>query len=273
MTTEAIEGNVEVNADNVTPEVEATSLVSTDTETVEAADPELAEAERLLEAEAAQPQPARALTDLTDDELLADQRIHGLIQRREMSAAQRAEEKLRRQAGSDEAVRSYVMRLRDAALNGDDDSYIQSATQAIQLNRQYQEDQVVDFFSNALKNTYKIPPEHYEKAVNALATGDRASYITSLVDGAVESRTAAMRAEIEAEQKAKVARILAAELKAAKISATPKVDAPPRPPTGTPGVGKMSLAEIEAIDSNAWISMPAEQRRAMLDAARKAEQG
>lgn len=264
MTTEAIEGNVEVAEVNVTPEVEATAP-----QAPEAADPELAEAERLLDAEAAQPQFA----DLPEEELLKDPRVHGLIQRQRQSAAQQAEDRLRKQMGSDEAVRSYVLKLKEVAEAGDDDAYVRAATAAIELNRRYQEDQVVDFFSNGLKELYKIPAEHHEQAVNALQNGDRAGYIKSMVDGAVASLMAENEAKVEAEVKARAARIIAAELKAAKIAAQPKLEAPPSSPSGTPA-GTNGPITWESIEKNykdsEWMSLPSEERVRLSQAANAA---
>lgn len=253
MTTEAIEGNVEVAEENVAPELEATPPAPVEVPVTEAAEPEVAEALRLLEAveaapaEAAPAQP-RSFADMSDDEILANERVHGLIQRQRQSAAQQAEEKLKRQMGSDEAVRQYVARLREAA--EDPEAFDRAATEAINLNRRYQEDQVTEFFANGVKELYKVPPERHERAVNALASGDRAGYVTNLIDGAVEAKAATLRladipdgsplrVEMEAEIKARAARVIAAELKAKQIAAAPKIEAPPAMPAGVP-VGSMT---------------------------------
>lgn len=251
MTTETIEGNVEVAEGNVTPEVEATPPEPVEAPVTEAADPELAEAERLLAAAEAAPTAeaapaqARSFADLTEDELLADPRVNGLIQRQRMSAAQQAEEKLRRQAASDEAVRAHALQLRQAAENGDIEAYEKSITAALGMNRKFQEDQVTEFFTEGVKNIYQVPPEFHERAVLAREQGDRAGYVTALVDGAVAAKAAslklsdvpagsALHAEIEAEVRNRATRAIAAELKAAKIEAQGKVEAPPPAPSGVP---------------------------------------
>ncbi len=282
MTTEAIEGNVTAVEDNapVAPEAtEPVAAVEADPAPEAAAERDFeAEAARLVEAEAAQPQ-ARSFADLTEEELAADPRVNGLIQKQRQSAAQQAEAKLRKQAGSDEAVLGYVRRLRDAALD-DPEAYERSAAEAIRLNREFQQDQVTEFFTEGLKNLYQVPVDHHERAVRALAAGDRAGYVTAMVDGAVASKTqglkladipesSPLRSEIEAEIKAKAVKVVAAELRAKAIEAQPRIESPPPAPSGLPGGRSMTTAEIDAIDSNTWISMPAEQRRAILASARR----
>lgn len=295
MTLEAIEGNVEVPADNVVPEVEATSPEPE----AEAADPEIAEAERLLEAEAVvEPQPsARSLDDLTEEELANHPVVNGLRRRWEMSAAQKEAARLQKEAGSNERVQKYLEGLlRTAAEGGGDEQELrQLAAQAIDLNQKSQKDEVLQSFNRGLSALYQIRPEYVQQAAEALNSVmllpadypqrdglvDVAwqEYTKAMMTGAVASHTASLklsdipegsplRAEIDAEAKARAARIIAAELKAAKIQAQPKIDAPPKPPAGVPGGGKMTLAEIEAMDSNQWIQLPAEQRRQMLAAAR-----
>lgn len=258
MTTEVIEGNVEAPVDNVVPEVEATSPAVE----AEAADPEIAEAERLLEAEAAvAPQPgSRSLDDFTEDEFASHPVVNGLRRRWEMSAAQKEAEKVKRQSGNDEAVRQYALRLKDIAESGDAEQYQSAITSALALNRAYQEDQVVEFFTNGVKDAYKVSPESYEKAVTALQQGDRAGYVTNMIDGAVTAKTASLklsdipegsplRAEIDAEAKSRAARIIAAELKAAKAQAAPKLETPPSAPSGGPAGAGQSISTISEADA------------------------
>ncbi len=276
MTTEAIEGNVALVEGNVPAEIVATEPAEA---APEAADLALeAEAARLLEAaEAAQPQ-VRPFEELDEEELLKDPRVHGIIQRQRQSAAQQAEAKIRRDAGNDEAVRTYVRNLRETV--DDPEQYERAATEAIRLNREYQQAQVTEFFSTGVKDLYQVPPEFHERAVTALERGDRAGYVTNLIDGAVAAKTGALkladipetaplRAEIEAEIKAKAIKAVASELRAKEIEAKPRVESLPPAPSGLPGGRALSAAEIEAIDSNTWISMPPEQRRALLAGARE----
>lgn len=247
MTTEVIEGNVELVEDNVSPALEATEPEVVAEEAAapvaEAAERDFeAEAARLVEAEAAQPQ-VRPFTELSEDELLKDPRVNSIVQRQRQSAAQQAEAKVRKQAGSDEAVRNYVRRLRETA--DDPEAYERAAAEAIRLNREYSQDEVTEFFTTGVKDLYRVPADAHERAVIALERGDRAGYVTNLIDGAVAAKTAGLtladipegaplRAEIDAEIRARAVRVVAAELRAKAIEQQARVEAPPAMPVGVP---------------------------------------
>lgn len=194
------------------------------------------------------------------------------IKVRENAAAQRREAQMRREAGTREQTRAQVQRYLDNVVAqplrqlGATDEEIAAMTRDTSrldfmyaLARENAGTEIARELPDALLREYALPAEAKLAAVEArdqlvtLADGTQVpnydAYVRTLVDAAVDLRVKERTAELERETNAKVARLVAAELKAKAIESAPKVEAPPIPPQGQPaGSGGVQINSMSDAD-------------------------
>ena len=226
------------------------------------------------------PDYSSILADAPEDELLQTPRMRDIIARREESTRQRTEAALMRKAAGDAEVQNVLTAMLARAVEtGDETEFRRLGSQAVMLNRANAVYEVAQNYGEAVKAHYKIDPEEHEAAVRALESKDMDTYANKLTQGAIKASISALkladipadapiRAEMAAAQRKAVQAAVAAELKAKAVQDAPKLETPPGSPSGF-NAATVTMADIEKINSNAWIAMPATERSALLEAARR----
>lgn len=149
---------------------------------------------------------------------------------RENAGAQRREAQLKREAGSREQTKANVERIaKELGINVEDSARLSFVYDLAQSNAAYE---LANQFPEALMGKYKVPTDAREQALERRESGDWDGYVTTLIDGAVQSGLDGLRAQIREEERVAAQERAAAELKAQQIKPGP--DAPPPTSQGQP---------------------------------------
>jgi hypothetical protein len=271
--------------DEVTAALEAVDTVA---EPVVAPEPvEAAETvDEVPAAETVQPEPTEtespaperpSLRDLLDgrpdDELEADERIQSLIARKQESARQRERDHVLREAGKREATRQRVTQmLNEWGVDPDEvgPGGLVKAETAYTLAEQAALHEFLSAVAKASADNLGFTPEQRQAIEVAVDNTRSLDGLRDIANNLMEQSNAAAvskaQQEFEREKQKLINEAVAAELRAKEIEAQPKRDAPPATPGGTGG-GRMTVAELDAIDTNTWLrKSPEERARLMAEA-------
>jgi hypothetical protein len=254
----------------VAPEVEAPAETVDEVPAAETVQPEPTETES--------PAPERpSLRDLLDgrpdDELEADERIQSLIARKQESARQRERDHVLREAGKREATRQRVTQmLNEWGVDPDEvgPGGLVKAETAYTLAEQAALHEFLSAVAKASADNLGFTPEQRQAIEVAVDNTRSLDGLRDIANNLMEQSNAAAvskaQQEFEREKQKLINEAVAAELRAKEIEAQPKRDAPPATPGGTGG-GRMTVAELDAIDTNTWLrKSPEERARLMAEA-------
>jgi len=219
------------------------------------------------------------IAEVSDDELLENDRFKSLLARREESARRRIEHDQQIKAGSDQQVMSTVGTLLQGLDSGNltPEKFQQAAAWTVQAARRFASEEIGIKLPEVLMGNYKIPVEYRERAIEAREqdNGNLDRYAKILIEGAVAAERGTTRLKdipegspLHKDVQSEVARRFEAELKARGIEAQPRVGVPPPTPRGTPTGAAASVPyHLMTIEQRAAMS-PAERDRVVAEMRR-----